>query len=554
MYAIERFESRCKKAIESILKRSVELEVPPPEIGALFALPCHGLSKYPEELAGELASKLESLDIDLVGKIEARGAYVNFFPSGEFYEIVLREILQKGDDYGSGEKKDEVIVIDFSSPNVAKPMSVGHLRSTIIGQSLYNILTFLGYKCIGDNHLGDWGTQFGALLAAFELWGNEEELESDPIRHLFELYVKFHRESEKNERLEELAREKFRLLESGSEREKELWKRFVDLSLREFQRIYDLLGVKFDYVLGESFYYSRAKRLVQRALEQGIAKISKGVVVIPLEEFGLPPLVIQKSDETTLYSTRDLATIEYRLEEFSPSKMIYVVGAEQKLYFKQLFAAARKLGFNCDFVHVDFGLVTIGGEKMSTRRGKVVLLEDLLREAIAKAKQVIEERNPLLQNSDEIAKIVGIGAVIFNDLKGDRIQQVDFDLNRMLNFEGDSCPYVQYAYVRGRSILRTAGVTKVTLKSVELLSDYEKKLIELLSFFPRIVKLAAETLKPHYIAQYLLDLAESFNSFYTHCRVIGSPNEATRLAIVSATTHVLKSGLSLLNIRAPEMM
>jgi len=315
MYTIERFEHECKKAVESIISKRVELEIPPSEIGALFAMPCHRLSENPEGFAKELVDRLESLELDLIGKVEARGAYVNFFPNEKFYEAVVKEILQKGPNYGSRKKKDEVIVIDFSSPNVAKPMSVGHLRSTIIGQALYNILTFLGYKCIGDNHLGDWGTQFGALLAAFEMWGDENELERNPIQHLFELYVKFHEACEKNEKLREIAREKFRLLETGSQKERGLWKRFVDLSLREFQRIYDLLDVKFDYVLGESYYYLRAKQLVQRALEQGIAKVSEGAVIIPLEEYGLPPLVIQKSDETTLYSTRDLATIEYRLEE-----------------------------------------------------------------------------------------------------------------------------------------------------------------------------------------------------------------------------------------------
>ena len=568
MYVAEEFRRECEKLVKRCAKEcgEVTLEIPPEEIGADLSLPCFKFSRNPAEFAARLTECINRrLSADsLVKTAKHAGAYVNFYINHEVYcDRAVREIIKLEKLYGGERRRKGRIVIDFSSPNIAKPFSVGHLRSTVIGQSLYNIFSFLGYRCIGDNHLGDWGTQFGVLIAAYKKWGSKAELKKRPIQHALELYVKFHREMEGKPELAEEAKRWFKKLEEGDREVRKLWKLFVEFSLKEFKKIYAMLNVRFDLTLGESFYHKEAKRLVSELLNCGIAEKSEGAVIIPLEEYNLPPLVIQKSDESTLYATRDLAAIKFRLERFKPEKIIYVVGSEQKLYFKQLFAAVEKirrrsnllkLAERCELVHVDFGLVTLGGAKLSTRKGRIVLLEEIINKAVDKALKIIEEKNPALENKEEIARDIGVGSVIFSDLKQDRVHNVDFDFERMLSFEGDTCPRILYAHTRACSILRRAG-KKISMKrAFRYESEEEIKLIKKLSEFPLVVKLSAETCKPHHIAQYLLEVVDRFNDFYSRHRVIGSGRENERLALVRATKIVLGNGLKLLNIKPVEVM
>ena len=496
MYVAEEFRRECEKLVKRCAKEcgEVTLEIPPEEIGADLSLPCFKFSRNPAEFAARLTECINRrLSADsLVKTVKHAGAYVNFYVNHEVYcDRAVREIIKLEKLYGGERRRKGRIVIDFSSPNIAKPFSVGHLRSTVIGQSLYNIFSFLGYRCIGDNHLGDWGTQFGVLIAAYKKWGSEAELKKRPIQHALELYVKFHREMERKPELAEEAKRWFKKLEEGDREVRKLWKLFVEFSLKEFKKIYAMLNVRFDLTLGESFYHREAKRLVSELLNCGIAEKSEGAVIIPLEEYNLPPLVIQKSDESTLYATRDLAAIKFRLERFKPEKIIYVVGSEQKLYFKQLFAAVEK----------------------------------------------IRRRSNLLKLAERCELV-----------------HVDFDFERMLSFEGDTCPRILYAHTRACSILRRAG-KKISMKrAFRYESEEEIKLIKKLSEFPLVVKLSAETCKPHHIAQYLLEVVDRFNDFYSKHRVIGSGRENERLALVLATKIVLGNGLKLLNIKPVEVM
>ncbi len=560
MYVIEKFQRECEELVEKVIGGRVPLKKPSEKIDADLCLPCFSLGEDPEKTAEKLAEKIKSLlkkkRKTLVGDVKAIGGYVNFYADlDQFTNETIKEILKMKEKYGSEKRKNEIILIDYSSPNIAKPMSVGHLRSTIIGQALYNIFSFLGYRCIGDNHLGDIGTQFGKLIAAYKLWGDRERIKKDPIKELLNLYVKFHKEVERNKDLEDLAKEWSKKLERGNKEAVRLWKWFVKLSKSEFEKIYRTLGVRFDLQLGESFYVKMAKDVVKEALEKNVATVSDGAVIIPLDKFNLPPLVIRRADGATLYATRDLAAIKYRMKKFNPKKILYVVGSEQKLYFKQLFKAAEMLGYTTEdhLIHVDFGLVRLEEGKMSTREGRVVFLEDVINKAISLAEKIIEEKNPKLKNKKEVAKIVGVGSIIFNDLKQDRTKNITFDWNKVLSFEGDACPYVQYAYVRARSVIRKYGkIVKYVKLRVE--TKEESEIIKKLAEFPLVVKDSSKILKPHLIAQYLLDLATLFNDFYTKERIIGSEREKELIMITFAVSIVLKTGLKLLNIEVPEEM
>lgn len=557
MYAAERLESECRELCNKVCPEAkVRLEKPPKGIEADMAIPCFGLGKNPVETAKEISEKINRQITlpkkTLISKTEPVGPYVNFYANDRFLKEAISEILKMKKNYGSEKKKKDTIIIDFSSPNIAKPLNIGHLRSTIIGQSLYNIYNFLGFRCIGDNHLGDWGTQFGKMIAAYRLWGNEKQLESGSVKYLVELYVRFHEEEEKNPSLAEEGRKWFRKLEEGDKEARRLWKKFYEISMQEFDKIYGELRVKFDLQLGESFYYKDGLKIVKEALTKNIAEKSEGAVIIKLDDASLPPLVIQKSDEATLYSTRDLACIKYRLKKFRPQKILYVIGADQKLYLRQLFAAARKLGFKTDFIHVDFGMMKLAGEKMSTRGGRFIYAEDLIKEAVERAEKIIEEKNPSLANRDKIARQVGVGAVIFNDLRQDRVKDIEFDWDKVLNLEGDSCPYLQYAYVRANSILEKSG--KKLEKKFSFNEKEEVMLAKKLAEFPFVVKNSASQYRPIIIAQYLLEAASAFSDFYSKCKVIGSQNESSRIALVMATKTVISNGLRLLNIETPEKM
>jgi arginyl-tRNA synthetase len=569
MYASEKLRQDCLKLVEMALgkdflrsnEKKIRFEKPPREIDADLAFPCFALSqgKNPVEFAEDMATKINKTikKGSLVHKVHGNGPYVNFIADSNAYpSMVLKEILSLGEKYGSARKNNKIIIIDYSSPNIAKPMHLGHLRSTIIGQSIYNIYSFLGYKCLSDNHLGDWGTQFGKLIAAYKLWGEEAKLKSGGVEYLTELYVKFHDQEtgEEGRKLTEEGREWFRKLEKGDKEATRLWKLFNQLSMEEFSRIYGLLNVRFDLILGESKYYKNGIKIVKESLARGIAEESEGAVIIKLNDEKIPPLVIQKSDESTLYSTRDLACIKAR-EKYKPEKIIYVIGTSQKLYMKQLFLAAKILGHDSEFVHVDFGTVTMEGGKMSTRQGKFVLLNDLIEESVKRAEKIMEEKNPGLKKRTETAKMIGIGSIIFNDLKQERIKDIDFDWGKALNFEGDSCPYLQYAYVRTRSIIEKSK--KLGKKNVIKKSGWEPEEIGLakkLAEFPQVIESSASQYKPNLLAQYLLETASVFNEFYNQCKVIGSERESERKCLVMATGVVLKNGLKLLNIEVPEKM
>ena len=540
------------------------IDRPPEGIEADFAVPCFALAKQlrkaPQEIAKEVAGKISPAG--MIREARQAGPYVNFQVD---WKKVAKEAIPhilENPDYGSSrEGRGRTIVIDFSHPNVAKPMSIGHLRSTIIGDSLCRIHRNLGYKVVGDNHLGDWGTQFGKIIVGYKKWGRPENLEKNPIEELLRVYVKFHEDAEIDSKLEGQARAAFKRLEDGEKEHVALWKRFSDLSLKEFGKIYRSLGVKFDTYLGESFYLKMSREVIEEALRKKVAKWSQNALVI---DVGMEtPLIIRKSDEATLYSTRDLATIKYRLRKYRPEKVFYVVGSEQKTYFEQVFLAAEKLGYIApgrkkDLVHIVFGMISLPEGKMSTRKGRVVFLDHVIGEVIKMAEKTIQAKNPSLRNREEVAKQVGIGALKYADLSRDRIKDIRFDWNEMLSFEGDTGPYIQYTHARASSILRKGRIRAIP-KKVDggLLSDpKEKAIIRKLCEFPETVRRAAEDCKPHYIANYVFSLATLFNEFYQAVPVLraeGKLREA-RIALVMAARNVLRKGLYLLGIEAPEEM
>ncbi|MBM3315856.1 arginine--tRNA ligase, partial [candidate division WOR-3 bacterium] len=472
------------------------------------------------------------------------------------------------------------IVIDYSSPNIAKPFSVGHLRSTIIGQALHNVLSWLGYRVIGDNHLGDWGTQFGKLLCAFDRWGDEAELRGNPTAHLLDLYVRFHNEARADPNLEPAARDWFRRLETGDSGARARWQHFVELSTAEFSRIYDLLGVRFDAMLGESSYEDRLSGVVERALGSGVAREEvppvqsdrsdwsdasepgAKVVLIPLDSAGIKvPLLLRKSDGTSLYATREIATAEYRIETWQPEKMLYVVGNEQEFYFRQFNAAMKLLGREVPCVHVNFGLVRLPEGRMSTREGRVVFLEDVISEAIRRAEAVVTDRDLSGEEKKGIARKVGIGAIKYADLSQNRIKEVVFDWNRMLSLDGDSAPYLMYACTRTRSILRKAGRTTAGRRPPELsgllTAPEEQALLKHVARFPDSVVSAADAYEPHRIAGRLYRLAQDFSTFYSAVPVLKAETDelrSARLYLVEMTGTVLRLGLGLLGIEVSERM
>ena len=521
--------------------------------------------KSPMDIGKILVDKLAGFKKaqDLFEKIEiVKPGFINFTLSKKWLQEQIAEAIKKSENFGKVNiGKGKIIVIDYSAPNIAKPMSIGHLRSTIIGQSIYNIYEFLGYRCIGDNHLGDWGTQFGKLIYAYKEWGNREKIKQNPIKELLKLYVKFHNEVEKNPDLEDKGREWFKRLEDKDKEALRLWRWFTKLSLKEFNKIYKLLDIKFDYELGESFYDNMLDDVIKEVQDKGITKESKGAIIIPLEEHNLPPLLIQKSDGATLYATRDLATAKYRIEKFKPIRIIYVVGAEQKLYFKQLFKTFELVSYakGRDFVHVCFGLIRLAGVRMATRKGKVIFLEDVLEKAIDLARKIVDDKNPNLSEKikDKIARQIGIGAVKYNDLSQNRITDITFDWNKMLSLEGNSAPYLQYTHARICSILKKSKIGLNNKFDSSLLKDKrEIALLRKLYIFPEMVMKAAEEYMPNYIATYLFELAQNFNLFYNEIRVLQAEKNVSlaRLHLVKSVSLILKNGLALLGIEAPEQM
>ena len=540
------------------------IEVPANKEMGDYAFPCFKLAKKfrkaPNLIAADICGKLEGSDS--FTKIECVAAYINFFTDKSSYaKTVIESVNNAGAKYGeSSEGEGKTIVIDYSSPNIAKPFHVGHLRSTVIGSALYNIFEKLGYKCVGINHLGDWGTQFGKLIEAYKLWGSKEAVEEKGISELTRIYVKFHEEAEKDDSLNDRARAWFVKMQDGDEEAISLWKWFYDISIKEFERVYEKLGVKFDYYTGESFYNDKMDAVVEELKAKNLLVESNGAMIVDLEDAKMPPCLILRTDGGTLYATRDITAALYRKKTYDFDKCIYVTAIDQNLHFAQWFKVIEKMGYDWskDLVHVPFGLVSLEDGKLSTRKGKVVLMEDLLNEAVKKTTGIIDEKNPDLPNKEEVAKQVGIGAVIFDDLYNGRIKDIVFSWDRMLNFDGETGPYVQYTHARACSVLKKAGYDKKAenIDYFVLTDDAAADVCKTIALFNDKIKEAANRYEPSVIARYLVDVAQSFNKFY-HDNIILADDENVknaRLALVDTVRTVIKSGLAILGIDAPEQM
>ncbi|MFJ6211690.1 arginine--tRNA ligase [Lysinibacillus sp. NPDC092081] len=521
-----------------------------------LAFPCFTLAKNLRKSPNSIASDLKNnLSSDLIQEVQVVGGYVNiFYHQLTITHQVLSQIVKEKNLYGTHRESKGNVVLDFSSPNIAKPFSMGHLRSTVIGNALGNIAEKNGYKAIRINHLGDWGTQFGKLIVAYRKWGDQQAIEAAPIEELLKIYVKFHEEAEQDDTLNEQARTAFKALEDGDEEALALWQWFRDASLEEFKTIYQLLGINFDSFAGEAFYNDKMGAVVKELEEKELLVKSDGAYVVEIDN--MPPCLITKTDGATLYATRDLAAAFYRKQQYDPKKILYVVGNEQFLHFKQLFNVIEKMGYDWakDLQHVPFGMILKEGKKMSTRKGKIVLLADVLTEAIATAKGNIEEKNPNLVDKENIAQQVGVGAVIFNDLKNDRLHDIEFSIEHMMHFEGETGPYIQYTYARISSLLEKANEHNYEA-SFESLGEQAWPVILLLEQFPKVITSAFEQTDPSQIAKYVLQLARQFNKYYAQNKVLVDDSQRTsRLAFCHCVAVVLKESLALLGIAAPKNM
>ena len=512
--------------------------------------------KAPQQIATDLVAQLDTTGYE---KVEVVGAYLNFFmDKAQVSSQVLQEVLTQKANFGSqniGQNKQ--VPIDMSSPNIAKPMSMGHLRSTVIGNSIGFLLEKIGYQPVRINHLGDWGTQFGKLIVAYKLWGSQEAVEKDPIAELLRLYVDFHEKAETQPELEDEARAWFKKLEDGDEEALSLWQWFRDESLKEFTDIYDLLEVKFDSFNGEAFYNDKMDEIVTMLEEKHLLKEDKGAEIVDLSAYDLNPALIRKSDGATLYITRDLAAALYRKRTYDFGQSLYVVGNEQSNHFKQLKAVLKEMGFDWaeDMHHVPFGLITKDGKKLSTRKGKIILLAEVLNEAIALAKAQIVEKNPTLENKEEVARQVGVGAVVFHDLKNDRLNNFDFALEEVVRFEGETGPYVQYTHARCQSLLSKDAFDVENVGDLSLNDEESWEVIKLIQSYPEVVLQAANTYEPSVIAKHAIKLSQAFNKYYAHSKVLAEDEQKqARLALVYAVSVLLKEDLRLLGLHAPNQM
>ena len=543
------------------------IEIPKDTKNGDYAFPCFRLAKElrksPQVIANDIKNEIK-LDNKVIEKVEVAGGYLNFYINKELMtKEVLEEIANK-EEYGKAQiGNGKNIVIDYSAPNIAKPFHIGHLRSTVIGGTLYNIYKYLGYNTIGINHLGDYGTQFGKLIEGYKLWGKEYEVEKDPINELTKIYIRINKLCKEDEKILEQCRMNFKLLEEGDPYCTEIWEKFRKLSLQEFQKVYDLLGSKFDSWNGEAFYSDKMPEVIQILEKTGKLIESQGAKIIDLEDKGInTPCIIEKSNGSTTYATRDLAAILYRARTYDFDKALYVVSYEQTLHFKQVFEVAKLLGIDEKYIkgliHVPFGMVSLPTGKMSTREGNIVKLEDLLSEAISRAKDIIEEKNPNLENKDEVAKRVGVGAVIFSDLSNNRIKDEIFDWNQILNFQGETGPYIQYTYVRTRSVLEKAGyipsIEEIDFK--QLLDEASNNIVKLIYNFQNILKQVTEKEEPSILSRYLIDLAKSFSNFYNDNKILVEDKEIqnARIYLTYSVGKVLKTGAKLLGIEMPNKM
>ncbi|WP_200770761.1 arginine--tRNA ligase [Enterococcus faecium] len=524
------------------------------------AFPAFSLAKVyrkaPQQIAADLAEKIDSANFE---KIEVVGPYLNFFMNKELIsKKVLQTVVKEKEHYGDSNIGNQgTVPIDMSSPNIAKPISMGHLRSTVIGNSIGFIMEKIGYQPIRINHLGDWGTQFGKLIVAYKKWGTEEAVKAEPINELLRLYVQFHEVAETEPELNEEARAWFKRLEEGDEEAIQLWQWFRDESMKEFNKIYDLLEVHFDSLNGEAFYNDKMDEIVKLLEEKHLLNEDKGAEIVDLSAYDLNPALIKKSDGATLYITRDLAAALYRKRTYDFKQSLYVVGNEQSYHFKQLKAVLKEMGFDWsdDMHHIPFGLITQGGKKLSTRKGKIVLLEEVLNEAIQSAKEQISEKNPDLENKDAVAKQVGVGAVIFHDLKNDRLNTFDFNLEEVVRFEGETGPYVQYTHARAVSLLEKAGFVPSETADYALNDDTSWEVVKLVQKYPETVLSAGEKYEPSVIAKHAIKLAQAFNKYYAHTKILADDEQKeARLALVYAVTVLLKEDLHLLGLHAPDKM
>ena len=595
------------QTIEELDKEKIDgiLEIPPKDDMGDFAFPCFQLAKVfrkaPNMIATEIAEKIPASED--VSKVEAMGPYVNFFLNKENY---VKEVLAKvNGTYGAQEiGKGKTVCIDYSSPNIAKNFHVGHLRTTIIGNSLYHIFDKLGYKVERINHLGDWGTQFGKLIVAYKKWGSKEAVEEKGIPELLRIYVKFHEEAEKDDTLNDQAREWFAKMEQGDEEAVEekgipellriyvkfheeaekddtlndqarewfakmeqgdeealsIWEWFKDISMVEYKRIYKMLNMDFDHYTGESFYRDKTAAVVEELKEKNLLKESEGAMIVDLDEYDMAPCLVMKKDGSSIYATRDLAAIFYRKKEYNFDKCIYVTGLEQKLHFAQVFKVVELMGYEWakeNLIHVPYGLVSLEGGKLSTRSGNIVYAEDILKESVSKIREIIAEKNPDLKDKEDVAQKVGIGAIIFNDLYNQRIKDVTFTWEKIHSFDGETGPYVQYTYARAASVLRKTGITEVGEIDPSLVTDETSvALLKEIERFPEVIKVAADRLEPSVISRYVMGVAQSFNRFYheNQCNVEDQKLKEARVKIVILAKQVIKDGLDLLGIQCPEQM
>jgi arginyl-tRNA synthetase len=524
----------------------------------VFAL-AKTLKKAPPLIAKEKAAELQG-KIPNVASVEAVGGYLNFKFERSYVQNMLEEETRTGSIAPSGAGKGKRIVMDYSSPNIAKPMSIGHLRATVIGQAIRNLGLSQGYEVIGINHLGDWGVQFGKLAWAYTQWGKEYDFAKKPFDSLYQIYVRFHEEAEKNPEYDKEGAAYFKRLEAGDEEVKKIWKYFIDVSLKEYDRIYGMLGIKFDLIQGEAFYNDQLVPTINKIKKAGILVESEGAQVVFVSDNEKdPPCIIVKSDGTSLYATRDLASAIYRKEVLKGDKILYVVGVDQTLHFNQVFGVLAKMGYPwaADCHHISFGMYRFKDEgKMSTRRGRVIFMDDVLEKAIEIVQKIIAEKNPEMPNKDKIAEQVGVGAIIFNDLMNDRVKNVDFDWEKVLDFEGDSGPYVQYCQVRCNSLIKKYGEKIERKFSVDLESPEERDLVKHLLSYDEALASSFRTFRPNIVAQYLLDLCRAFNHFYQKHRVLdGEANlKASRMLLIQITRDVIRDGLKVLGIASPEAM
>jgi len=497
---------------------------------------------------------------EAIQRVECVGGYLNFYlDKGGFAAQVLKNIAESGERYGAGEEgKGKTVCIDYSSINIAKRFHIGHLSTTMIGNALYKMYGYLGYNCVGINHLGDWGTQFGKMIAAYKRWGTKEEVEAGGVDELTKLYVRFHEEAEKDPALEDEGRAWFKKIEDGDEEALAIFAWFKEITLKDAARVYDLLGVSFDSYAGESFYVDKTAAVVEELKEKKLLIQSDGAWVVDLSEDNMPPCLVVKKDGTTIYATRDLAAALYRQNTYHFDKCLYVVAYQQDLHFRQVFRVLEKMGYpwakNC--VHVSFGMVSYEGEALSTRRGNVVHLDDLLTQAVEKAREIIEEKSPELQNKDEVARQVGIGAVIFFDLFNSRIKDIDFYWDRALNFDGETGPYVQYTHARCCSILRRAGTQTDTIDYSLLADAPAQSLLHALDDLPGVIRLAVERNEPYLVTRHCVEMAQCFNRFYYENQIIGDDPALTaaRVALTDAARRCIAIGLNLIGVQAPEKM